>query len=113
MSELLFDLSLTVSSAKLSGTTAFFKPDPYVEVVVDGGPPNKTEYQKSTYNPKWGRSVSTVWLINRDKITRRTAAHCPLMSSADPNYALKVTDSLPALTTLPRSPTPLPKTPEA
>ena len=53
MSELLFDLSLTVSSAKLSGTTAFFKPDPYVEVVVDGGPPNKTEYQKSTYNPKW------------------------------------------------------------
>jgi Ca2+-dependent lipid-binding protein len=42
-----------VSSAKLSGTTAFFKPDPYVEISVDGGPPNKTDYNKSTYNPKW------------------------------------------------------------
>ncbi|CAG2183676.1 unnamed protein product, partial [Oppiella nova] len=39
MSDLLFELNLTVSSAKLSGTTAFFKPDPYVEVVVDGGTP--------------------------------------------------------------------------
>lgn len=49
----LFELNVTVVSAKLSSSGILFKPDPYVELSVDGGVPVKTEYSKSTCNPKW------------------------------------------------------------
>lgn len=46
-------LSLTVDCARLNGTSGLLKPNPYVEVIVDGKPPRKTDTQKSTYQPKW------------------------------------------------------------
>ncbi|XP_076358019.1 NEDD4-like E3 ubiquitin-protein ligase WWP2 isoform X1 [Tachypleus tridentatus] len=52
-SGLLFELKVKIVSAKLHSSGILFKPDPYVELVVDGGIPVKTEYQKSTTTPKW------------------------------------------------------------
>ncbi|XP_061162801.1 E3 ubiquitin-protein ligase Su(dx)-like [Saccostrea echinata] len=48
-------LQLTVNSAKITGSGGVFssKPDPFVEVSVDGQPPRKTDVQKKTTNPKW------------------------------------------------------------
>lgn len=48
----LFELNVTIVSAKLN-SSSFFKPNPYVELYVDGGAPVKTEYIKSTSFPKW------------------------------------------------------------
>lgn len=48
----LFELNVTAVSAKLN-SSGFFKPNPYVELSVDGGVPVKTEYIKSTSFPKW------------------------------------------------------------
>ncbi len=54
-------LALTVSSARLrsgGGVTAraLLRPNPYVEVIVDGRPPKRTETAKSTYHPKWNET---------------------------------------------------------
>jgi len=46
-------LNVIIDSAKLNSTGGIFKPDPYVELSVDGKLPRKTEYMKSTYNPSW------------------------------------------------------------
>lgn len=46
-------LSLTVQHASISNVTSLLKPNPYLEVIVDGKPPRKTDHQKSTYHPKW------------------------------------------------------------
>jgi hypothetical protein len=42
-------LSLTVDCARLNQTSSLLKPNPYVEVIVDGKPPKRTEFCKSTY----------------------------------------------------------------
>ncbi|KAJ8313203.1 hypothetical protein KUTeg_009244 [Tegillarca granosa] len=48
-------LQVTVQSAKITGTGGVFssKPDPFVELSVDGQPPRKTEAGKKTTTPKW------------------------------------------------------------
>jgi len=51
-------LSLTVQHARLNNVTGLLKPNPYMEVIVDGKPPKKTDHQKSTYNPKWECNMS-------------------------------------------------------
>ncbi len=51
-------LSLHVDNAKLvSSSTALLKPNPYVEVVVDGKPPKKTDVAKATYQPRYEHPV--------------------------------------------------------
>ncbi|XP_076331877.1 E3 ubiquitin-protein ligase wwp-1-like isoform X2 [Tachypleus tridentatus] len=52
-SSLLFELKVKIISAKLQFSRILFKPDPYVELIMDGRIPVKTEYQKSTITPKW------------------------------------------------------------
>ena len=44
-----------VQSAKLTAVGGLFssKPDPYLELVVDGQNPRKTEVVKKTTTPKW------------------------------------------------------------
>ena len=51
-------LSLGVQHARLNNVTGLLKPNPYLEVIVDGKPPKKTEVQKSTYHPKWHSNMS-------------------------------------------------------
>ena len=44
-----------VAGAKLNSFGGFFssKPDPYLELSVDGQPPRKTDVVKKTLNPSW------------------------------------------------------------
>ena len=53
-----FQLSLTVECARLNGTFSLIKPNPYVEIIVDGKPPKKTDTSKSTYQPHWSETVT-------------------------------------------------------
>ncbi len=54
-------LSLTVNCARIdSGAGGLLRPNPYVEVVVDGKPPKKTETAKGTYQPKWETELTVV-----------------------------------------------------
>lgn len=58
----LTNLELTLDRAKLTstgtGARALLKPNPYVEVIVDGKPPKRTDIAKSTNNPKWEDRMS-------------------------------------------------------
>ncbi|XP_071091947.1 E3 ubiquitin-protein ligase Su(dx)-like [Haliotis cracherodii] len=51
----LSQLQVTIVSAKLNGSGGVFssKPDPYLELSVDGQPPKKTDVSKKTTTPKW------------------------------------------------------------
>ncbi|OQR67291.1 NEDD4 E3 ubiquitin-protein ligase WWP1-like [Tropilaelaps mercedesae] len=49
----LYELSITAVSAKLHSSGILFKPDPYVEISVDGGAAVKTDHCKGTAHPKW------------------------------------------------------------
>ncbi|XP_003744931.1 E3 ubiquitin-protein ligase Su(dx) [Galendromus occidentalis] len=49
----LYELNITAVSAKLHSSGIIFKPDPYVEISVDGGAAVKTEHCKGTAHPKW------------------------------------------------------------
>ncbi|GFR94962.1 NEDD4-like E3 ubiquitin-protein ligase WWP1 [Elysia marginata] len=51
----LSQLIVTVSSAKLTAGGGLFtaKPDPYLELSVDGQPPRKTDVSRKTSTPKW------------------------------------------------------------
>ncbi|KAK3772899.1 hypothetical protein RRG08_024084 [Elysia crispata] len=51
----LSQLIVTVSSAKLTTGGGIFaaKPDPYLELSVDGQPPRKTDVSRKTATPKW------------------------------------------------------------
>ncbi|XP_023336886.1 E3 ubiquitin-protein ligase Su(dx), partial [Eurytemora carolleeae] len=52
-------LAVTLDHADLN-TTGLLKPDPYVEIIVDGKPPKKTEIYKSSYHPKWQAEISVI-----------------------------------------------------
>ncbi|BFZ19909.1 hypothetical protein BsWGS_22948 [Bradybaena similaris] len=58
----LSQLIVTVSSAKLSTSGSLFssKPDPYLEVSVDGQPPRKTDVCRKTYSPKWDENFTVL-----------------------------------------------------
>ncbi|XP_029824980.1 NEDD4-like E3 ubiquitin-protein ligase WWP1 isoform X1 [Ixodes scapularis] len=77
----LFELNVTVVSAKLNSTGILFKPDPYVELSVDGGVPVKTEYSKSTCNPKWDEQFP-VLVTPYSKLHFRVFNHNSLMKDA-------------------------------
>ena len=52
---------MNVACARIdSGAGGLLKPNPYVEVIVDGKPPKKTETVKSTYQPKWETDMTVV-----------------------------------------------------
>ena len=54
-------MSMNVACARIdSGAGGLLKPNPYVEVIVDGKPPKKTETAKSTYQPKWETDMTVV-----------------------------------------------------
>ena len=54
-----------VHSAKLTAVGGLFssKPDPYLELVVDGQPPRKTEVVRKNSAPKWDEQF-TVWVFS-------------------------------------------------
>ena len=58
MASQFFQLSLTIECGRINASTGLLKPNPYVEVTVDGKPPKKTEIAKSTYQPRWNESIT-------------------------------------------------------
>ena len=69
-----FQLSVNVDCARLNSTSSLLKPNPYVEVIVDGKPPKKTETCKSTYQPHWTDSL-TLLVTPYSKILFRLYDH--------------------------------------
>lgn len=61
-SSTLSQLEVSIESAKLTSVGGLFsaKPDPYLELVVDGQPPRKTEVLRKTANPKWDESFTVL-----------------------------------------------------
>ncbi|CAL1273609.1 unnamed protein product [Larinioides sclopetarius] len=74
----LFELNVTIVSAKLNASSILFKPSPYVEASVDGGVPVKTEYCKNTCNPKWDESFP-ILVTPYSKLHFRVLNHSSLM----------------------------------
>ncbi|CAK1549841.1 unnamed protein product [Leptosia nina] len=66
-------LSLTVESANIR-STGLFKPNPYLQVVIDDNISRKTEVIKNTLHPKW-KEEFTVLVTPLSKITFRLADH--------------------------------------
>ncbi|KAF4524320.1 hypothetical protein B566_EDAN005378 [Ephemera danica] len=54
-----YQLSITVECAHLR-RGSFLKPNPYVELTVDGKNPRKTDVVKSTYQPKWNEEFTVL-----------------------------------------------------
>ncbi|XP_015912196.1 E3 ubiquitin-protein ligase Su(dx) [Parasteatoda tepidariorum] len=74
----LFELNVTIVSAKLNSSGILFKPSPYVELSVDGGVPVKTEYNKNTCNPKWDEQFP-ILVTPYSKLHFRVLNHNSLM----------------------------------
>lgn len=74
----LFELNVTIVSAKLNASSILFKPSPYVEASVDGGVPVKTEYSKNTCNPKWDEQFP-ILVTPYSKLHFRVLNHNSLM----------------------------------
>ena len=55
-------LAMTVSCARIN-SGGLIKPNPYVEVIVDGKPPKKTEVSRATCQPKWGPDTGAMTLM--------------------------------------------------
>ncbi|KAK7504720.1 hypothetical protein BaRGS_00004206 [Batillaria attramentaria] len=58
----LSQLEVNIESAKLTAFGGLFsaKPDPYLELIVDGQPPRKTEVIRKSTNPKWDESFTVL-----------------------------------------------------
>jgi hypothetical protein len=76
-----FQLSLTVDCARLNTTSSLLKPNPYVEVIVDGKPPKKTDICKSTYQPHWTEPV-TLLVTPYSKVLFRLYDHSAFKKDA-------------------------------
>jgi hypothetical protein len=76
-----FQLSLTIDCGRINASTGLLKPNPYVEVTVDGKPPKKTETVKSTYQPRWAESI-TVLVTPYSKILFRLYDHSTFKKDA-------------------------------
>lgn len=74
---ILYQLNVLVDSAKLSSTGSLFKPDPYVELSVDGKMPRKTEYIKSSYTPSW-KEQFTLLVTPYSKLSFKIFSHSSL-----------------------------------
>uniref|UniRef100_A0ABM0MDE0 E3 ubiquitin-protein ligase Itchy-like n=1 Tax=Saccoglossus kowalevskii TaxID=10224 RepID=A0ABM0MDE0_SACKO len=68
-------LQVTISSAKLKDNGGWFsgKADPYVELIVDGHPPRKTEVVKKTWTPQWNEHFTVL-------VTPRTKLECKVLN---------------------------------
>ncbi|KAG8188583.1 hypothetical protein JTE90_005940 [Oedothorax gibbosus] len=77
----LFELNVTIVSAKLNVSISLFKPSPYVELSVDGGVPVKTEYSKNTCNPKWEEQFP-ILVTPYSKLHFRVLNHNSLMKDS-------------------------------
>ncbi|XP_013794411.2 NEDD4-like E3 ubiquitin-protein ligase WWP1 [Limulus polyphemus] len=76
----LFELKVTIVSAKLH-SSSLFKPNPYVELVVDGGIPVRSEFQKNTTHPTWNEQFPV--LVNPySKIHIRVLNHNSLIKDS-------------------------------
>jgi len=69
-----FQLALNVDCARLTPTSGLLKPNPYVEVILDGKPPKRTEICKSTYQPRWSEPM-TVLVTPYSKLLFRLYDH--------------------------------------
>jgi len=67
-------LSLTIECGRINTSLSLLKPNPYVEVAVDGKPPKKTEICKSTYQPRWNEPI-TLLVTPYSKILFRLYDH--------------------------------------
>lgn len=72
-----YQLIILIDSAKLNSTGGLFKPDPYVELSVDGKSPRKTVFLKSTYTPKWNEHF-TVLVTPYSKLHFKVYGHSSL-----------------------------------
>jgi len=52
-------LAVTIDRADIT-TFGLLKPDPYVEIIVDGKPPKRSDIYRSSYHPKWHCEVSVI-----------------------------------------------------
>ena len=53
-------LNVTLERAEITGFGGFIRPDPYVEVSVDGKPPKKTDTYRNSFRPKWHCDISVI-----------------------------------------------------
>ena len=53
-------LNVTLERAEITGAGGFIRPDPYVEVSVDGKPPKKTDTYRNSFRPKWHCDISVI-----------------------------------------------------
>ena len=67
-------LSLTLDCGRINASGGLLKPNPYVEISVDGKPPKKSETCKSTYQPKWNIDI-TLLVTPYSKILFRLYDH--------------------------------------
>ncbi|QQP39524.1 E3 ubiquitin-protein ligase, partial [Caligus rogercresseyi] len=63
------------------GGAGILKPNPYVEMSVDGKPPRRSEILKATYNPKW-EEVITLLVTPFSKISFRLYDHSSFKKDA-------------------------------
>ena len=68
-------LSLTLECGRINQSGGLLKPNPYVEIAVDGKPPKKTEICKSTYQPKWNEEPLNLPVTPYSKILFRLYDH--------------------------------------
>lgn len=74
-------LSLTIECGRINSSTGLLKPNPYVEVTVDGKPPKKSEICKSTYQPRWNEPI-TLLVTPYSKIHFRLYDHSTFKKDA-------------------------------
>ena len=67
-------LSLTIDVGRINSNVCLLKPNPYVEVTVDGKPPKKTEIVKGTFQPRWNEPI-TLLVTPYSKILFRLYDH--------------------------------------
>ena len=53
-------LNVTLDRAEITGFGGFIRPDPYVEISVDGKPPKKTDTYRNSFRPKWHCDISVI-----------------------------------------------------
>lgn len=72
-----YQINVLIESARIHATGGLFKPDPYVELSVDGRSPRRTEYIKNSYTPKWTEQF-TVLVTPFSKLRFRMYDHSAL-----------------------------------
>jgi len=53
-------LSVMLERADITSFGGLLRPDPYVEISVDGKPPKKTDIYRNSFRPKWHSDISVI-----------------------------------------------------